>query len=140
MIIRIFRATVPAEHHLEFEKKFKEISVPLVKNHIGLISVEIAGPTQWNPNEFVLISRWESEKDIAALTGKNLDQAHIPKGMEAYIEKKNVPYLILIKSEDPRPGHLFFYSATVVYFTRPCLTGGHPGNVFYPSAVDLVWS
>ena len=86
MIIRIFKATVPFELHSEFEIKFKEISVPLVQNSKGLITLDIARPYKWNPKEFLMISRWESENDLANFAGEHWNQAHIPMGMEKYIE------------------------------------------------------
>ncbi len=100
MIIRIFKATIPAKLHKEFEIKFKEISVPAVKNFKGLISLEIARPSKWNPEEFVMISRWQKEKDLIEFAGENWNQAHIPNGMEKYIEKCSVFHYESIKLSD----------------------------------------
>lgn len=90
MIVRIFKAIVPAELHSEFEIKFKEISVPVVKNYQGLIDLEIGRPTKWNPLEFVMVSKWENEKHLVEFAGDNWNQAHIPKGMEKYIQECSV--------------------------------------------------
>lgn len=90
MIIRIFKAIISIELHDEFEAKFIEISVPVVKNYHGLISLEIGRPTKWNPEEFVMVSRWESENDLIAFAGENWNEAHIPSGMEKFIEKCSV--------------------------------------------------
>ncbi len=92
MITRIFTAIVPSSLHGEFEEKFKAISVPLVKNYDGLISLEIARPTQWNPEEFLMISRWEEEKHLIAFAGKEWNTAHIPQGMEKYIRECSVAH------------------------------------------------
>ena len=92
MIIRIFKAIIPAKLHAEFEIKFKEISVPVVKNYKGLISLEIGRPTKWNPEEFIMISLWESEKDLIEFAGQNWNQAHIPLGMEKYIAECSVSH------------------------------------------------
>lgn len=92
MIIRIFKASIPSHLQSEFETKFKEVSVPLVKRFKGLISIEIAEPTRWNPEEFVMISRWSSESDLIEFAGQNWYRAHIPKGMEKYIEKCTVSH------------------------------------------------
>lgn len=92
MIIRIFKAFIPLALHREFEIKFKEISVPMVKKFKGLISLEIARPTRWNPEEFVMISRWGSEHDLIEFAGENWNQANIPKGMEKYIERCSVSH------------------------------------------------
>lgn len=92
MITRLFRATVPQELHSEFAEKFRAISVPMVQSYSGLVSIEIAGPTQWNPNEFVMISRWESEADLIKFAGERWNEAHIPVGMEKYIAECSVSH------------------------------------------------
>ena len=94
MIIRIFTAKVPLALHAEFEVKFKEISVPLVKNQTGLMGLEIAKPTQWNPNSYVMISKWATENDLVRFAGENWNEAHIPSGMEKYIEECSVTHYI----------------------------------------------
>jgi len=97
MIIRIFTAIVKKDLHQEFEAKFQKISVPLVKNYKGLISLEIAKPTRWNPDEFLMVSRWEEEKYLINFAGVSWNNAHIPKGMEKYIEKCSVSHYENIK-------------------------------------------
>ena len=74
------------------EIKFKEISVPVVKNYKGLISLEIGRPTKWNPQEFIMISLWETEKDLIEFAGQNWNEAHIPKGMEKFISECSVSH------------------------------------------------
>lgn len=96
MIIRIFTAEVPQSLHAEFETKFKAISVPLVKNQKGLLGLEIAKPTEWNPNSFLMISKWASEEDIIAFAGEKWNEAHIPTGMEKYIEQCSVQHFVHI--------------------------------------------
>ncbi|MEM7381252.1 MAG: antibiotic biosynthesis monooxygenase [Bacteroidota bacterium] len=96
MIIRIFKAVVPTEQHQEFEEKFKAISVPVVENSKGIISLDIGKPTTWNPKEFVMVSRWESEQDLIDFAGTSWNQAHIPNGMEKYIESCTVDHFYSI--------------------------------------------
>ena len=96
MIIRIFKATIPKELHYEFEIKFRAISVPIVNNYEGFISLEIAKPTKWNPNEFIMISRWEKEEDLIRFAGDSWNEAHIPEGMENYIKECWVNHYINI--------------------------------------------
>ncbi|MEZ4810050.1 MAG: antibiotic biosynthesis monooxygenase [Allomuricauda sp.] len=100
MIIRIFTATIPVELHDEFESKFKEISVPVVKNYQGLVSLEIGRPSPWNPNEFVMVSRWKTQQDLINFAGENWNQAHIPKGMEKYITSCTVSHFEAIDMPD----------------------------------------
>ncbi|WP_420322087.1 antibiotic biosynthesis monooxygenase family protein [Flagellimonas sp.] len=96
MIIRIFTASVPSTLHQEFEAKFKEISVPLVKGQQGLLGIDIAKPTEWNPNLFVMISKWASKEDLVRFAGEQWNEAHIPKGMEKYIETCSVEHFVNI--------------------------------------------
>ncbi|MGX1930738.1 antibiotic biosynthesis monooxygenase family protein [Flagellimonas sp. 2504JD4-2] len=96
MIIRIFTAIVPQTKHSEFESKFKEISVPLVKGQKGLLGIDIARPTQWNPNTFVMISKWASEDDLIQFAGAKWNEAHIPSGMEKYIDSCSVEHFFNI--------------------------------------------
>ncbi len=99
MIIRIFTAEIPQNLHLEFETKFKEISVPLVKNQKGLLELDIAKPTQWNPNTYVMISKWKEVEDIINFAGEKWNQAHIPQGMEKYIQSCTVNHFLNIPIE-----------------------------------------
>nr|WP_299383677.1 antibiotic biosynthesis monooxygenase [Allomuricauda sp.] len=92
MVIRVFTAEVPKVLHFEFEARFKEISLPLVQGQRGLLRLEIARPTQWDPNCFAMISYWESEADIKNFAGENWNQAHIPAGMEKYIRSCSVQH------------------------------------------------
>lgn len=64
--------------------KFKEISLPLVKNYEGLISLEIGKGTKWNPLQYVMVSRWESEAHLVDFVGENWNEAHIPEEMAQF--------------------------------------------------------
>ncbi len=87
MITRVFRAKVPINLQNEFENKFIEISVPLVKSCEGLISVTIARPTKANPEGFAMISVWKDVDAIVKFIGEKWNEAHIPDGMEKYISE-----------------------------------------------------
>ena len=54
MIARIFRARVPQSLQAEFEKKFLSVSVPYVEAAAGLVSVSVARPTRWIPDEYAM--------------------------------------------------------------------------------------
>ena len=96
MIVRVFRATIPRSLHGEFEKKFREVSAPLVQSRSGLVSVEIARPTRWNPDEFVMVSRWNDEESLIAFAGESWHKPHIPAGMEQYISEFSVDHYTVI--------------------------------------------
>ncbi len=84
MIIRIFQVTIHSEYREDFERDFRTISVDTVQNHKGLISCHIAGPTQWNPDDYIMVTYWEDEDSLAAFAGENWNQAVIPPEMERY--------------------------------------------------------
>ena len=87
MITRIFRVRVPLALHAEFEEKFLSVSVPFVKAELGFVSVTVGRPTQWEPEEYVMISVWRTEADVAAFAGDNWNRAVIPQGMEKYVSE-----------------------------------------------------
>jgi len=85
VITRIFRVQIKPELRASFEKDFHEISIPLIKSHSGLASVNIGKPTKWAPDEYVMISRWKQAEDIEDFVGKDWSQPLIPSGMEKYV-------------------------------------------------------
>jgi heme oxygenase (mycobilin-producing) len=87
MIARIFRVRVPKALHLEFERKFLAVSVPYVKAAHGNVSVAVGRPTLWEPEEYMMISIWQSEADIITFAGENWNRAVIPQGMEKYVSE-----------------------------------------------------
>ena len=87
MITRIFRVRINPALREEFEAKFASASIQAVQNQAGFISVNIGKPTQWAPDEYVMISQWENEAALIAFVGDSWNQAHIPKGMEKYAEE-----------------------------------------------------
>jgi heme-degrading monooxygenase HmoA len=87
MITRIFRVRVPKQFHAEFEERFTTVSLPLVQGARGLISVAIGRPTLWEPEEYVMVSVWQTESDIASFAGERWNQPVIPHGMEQYVSK-----------------------------------------------------
>lgn len=86
MITRIFNVLVKATLQNEFEEQFQTISVPFVKKHQGLISVNI-GKSLQNSNEYIMISVWESYDALKQFTGENWEQTVIPDGMEQFVSK-----------------------------------------------------
>ena len=87
MIFRIFRVEINSELREAFESKFTTVSVDSVKNQKGFMSVSIGKPTKWSPNEYVMVSKWDSEQSLEAFIGKSWNQAHIPEGMEKFVKQ-----------------------------------------------------
>ncbi|MCG8434931.1 MAG: antibiotic biosynthesis monooxygenase, partial [Gammaproteobacteria bacterium] len=86
MIIRVFRVKVFAGMEAEFEEKFREVSLPLVKSQDGFISLYAGKPVKFDPQEYVLVTTWESEAALRDFAGDNWNKPVIPPGMEKYIE------------------------------------------------------
>ena len=84
MIIRIFQVTINPEYRDDFERDFKSISIETVKNHKGLISCHIGGPTKWNPDDYTMVTQWEDESSLEDFAGETWNQAIIPVEMKKY--------------------------------------------------------
>ena len=80
MIVRVFRVAVPRALHQEFECKFLSVSIPVVRSHVGLVSVTVGRPTRWAPDEYAMISTWEDARAVAAFAGaewRQIGRAHV---------------------------------------------------------------
>ncbi len=84
-IVRIFRVRVDPKLKEEFERKFETVSVNAVTKRAGFLSETIHKPTKWTPDEYAMISRWESEEALRAFAGTNWNHAVIPKEMAKYV-------------------------------------------------------
>lgn len=84
-ITRIFRVRIDVDLRQEFEEKFASISVCAVDRAPGFISVSIFKPSKWAPDEYAMISEWESEEALRAFAGEQWNHAVIPPGMEKFV-------------------------------------------------------
>lgn len=66
MIIRVFRAEVHPGKTAEFEQFFRDIAIPKVSAHPGLVAQHTGRPIDDGSREFVYISVW---RDVEALRG-----------------------------------------------------------------------
>ena len=80
-ITRIFRARIRPEQRGEFEEKFFDVSVRVVSQAAGNLSVSVLKPTKWSPNEYAMISVWEDVASLRAFAGNDWNRAVIPPGM-----------------------------------------------------------
>ncbi len=85
MITRIFRVQIKPELREEFVGKFETASIQSIEGQPGFVSVEIGYPTEWTPDEYLMISKWENSSYLIDFVGKNWNEAHIPRGMEKYL-------------------------------------------------------
>ena len=91
-ITRVFRVQIHEELRSEFEPKFNTLSKGIVESASGCIRQAVLRPTKWNPNEYAMISEWESEADLIAFAGENWSRSVIPSGMEKYAEIHSVSH------------------------------------------------
>jgi heme-degrading monooxygenase HmoA len=49
--------------------------------------VDIGKPTKWNPDQYVVISKWEDEAALVDFVGEPWNQAHIPEAMEKFVKQ-----------------------------------------------------
>ena len=70
-ITRVFRVQIFAELREEFEPLFQSVSLAAVIEAKGFIEVSIGKPTQWAPNEYVMISVWDCEQNLIDFAGND---------------------------------------------------------------------
>lgn len=90
MITRIFRVEIHPELRDEFEAKFRSLSVGAVDSQPGCLSVVIGFPVSATPNEYSMISIWESLDKLIDFLGEDWNQAFIPDGMDRFAKHYSV--------------------------------------------------
>ncbi len=90
MIIRIFRVEIDPNLREEFESEFSSVSIDAVTSSKGYRQVSIAKPTKWTPNEYAMISEWDSEDALEEFVGENWNEAFIPEGMAKFVRSCSV--------------------------------------------------
>jgi quinol monooxygenase YgiN len=83
-IVRVFRVQVPHDLKDEFEPLFQTQSLALIQNADGILNVTMGKPTQWGPDEYVMISVWKDIDHLIKFAGPMWNMAHIPDGMERF--------------------------------------------------------
>lgn len=86
-ITRVFRVKIIADLRDEFEPLFQSVSLTSVNVAPGFIEATIGKPTQWTPYEYVMISVWKDEQSLIDFAGTDWKAAHIPKGMERFVDE-----------------------------------------------------
>lgn len=61
------------------ERMMREISMPLVARQPGMVAFYAGRPVGSNPDEFTMVSRWESQDALRAFAGDDWEQAVIPE-------------------------------------------------------------
>ncbi len=91
-ITRVFRVEVHGELKSEFEPKFNSVSRDMVEKAAGCIRQRVLKPTRWTPNEYAMISEWETEADLMAFVGEDWNQSVIPPDMARYAKSHCVSH------------------------------------------------
>ncbi len=84
-ITRVFRVRIDSDLRQEFESQFSSIALHRIHEASGFISATIYKPTKWAPDEYALISQWESEASLITYYGEEWNQAVIKRGAERFV-------------------------------------------------------
>jgi heme-degrading monooxygenase HmoA len=84
-VTRVFRVRIDPSLREEFEQKFATISVHVAQSAEGNTGVDILRPTQWEPEEYAMISQWRDTESLRQFAGESWNEAVIPAGMDKYI-------------------------------------------------------
>lgn len=86
MITRIYCVKIKPNLRAEFEPLFQSVAVGSVTQFAGCTRVVVGGPTLLTPDEYAMISEWENADSLTAFAGTDWSVAHIPDGMEKFVD------------------------------------------------------
>jgi heme-degrading monooxygenase HmoA len=98
MIVRVFRARVRPGKQAEFEAKVHELSIPLVKAQRGLLAFYSGRPMKSSPDEFVMITVWQSMEDLQAFAGDDWHHSVIPEPERHLLKESFVHHYEVIEA------------------------------------------
>ena len=84
MITRIYRVEINPELREEFETKFRQVADEFVDGREGLVSVSICKPTEWSPNEYVMVTIWKDVASVKQFAGETWGLPVIPDDMKRF--------------------------------------------------------
>lgn len=87
MITRVYRVRIRPELRAEFESLFQTVAQGSVTKFDGCKRVVVGGPTPLTPNEYAMISDWDNETSLSEFAGADWSVAHIPDGMEKFVDE-----------------------------------------------------
>ena len=76
-VVRVFRASVHPGKEAEFESFFLEAAVPMLRAHNGLVSLQVGLPREEAPQDFLMVTVWDSVEALAEFSGDNWREAVI---------------------------------------------------------------
>lgn len=86
MITRVYRVRIKPELRDEFEPLFRTVARSSVSECSGCKDVTVGGPTSVDPDEYAMISVWDSAESLSEFAGPDWSVAHIPDGMEKFVQ------------------------------------------------------
>jgi len=86
-ITRIYRVKIKPQLRGEFEPLFRTVAIASVQEATGCTSAKLGGPTPKSPNEYSVTSVWNREESLTDFVGFDWAQAHIPEGMERFVDQ-----------------------------------------------------
>ncbi len=87
IITRIYRVRIKPELRDEFEPLFKTVALSSVKDAPGCTSAKLGGPIAKSPDEYLVTSIWDNEESLKQFVGADWTKAHIPNGMERFVDQ-----------------------------------------------------
>jgi heme-degrading monooxygenase HmoA len=70
-IVRVFRAITKPGKEEEFQSFFLDDAVPILREHKGLVSVQVGLPREETPQEFLMVTTWSSLEALVGFAGQN---------------------------------------------------------------------
>ena len=86
MITRVYRVQIKPELRAEFEPLFQTVARGSVADITGCTRVVVGGPTPDTPDEYAMISEWDTAESLTEFAGADWSVAHIPDGMEKFVQ------------------------------------------------------
>ena len=94
-LIRMFRALVKPGMTDEFQAFFLDEALPLVRSQQGMQRATVGLPSDGNPNEFLMISEWDSLDSLKIFAGEKWDTAVIDPREAHLLEETTVHHYYL---------------------------------------------
>ncbi|WP_136443529.1 antibiotic biosynthesis monooxygenase family protein [Pacificoceanicola onchidii] len=86
MFTRVYRVQIKPALRAEFEPLFRTVARASVETAPGCVQVILGEATPQAPDEYAMISVWESRAALADFAGPDWSVPHIPDGMERFVE------------------------------------------------------
>ncbi|SUZ31955.1 hypothetical protein ROE7235_01706 [Roseibaca ekhonensis] len=84
-ITRIYRVRIHPKLRDEFEPLFASVARASVAGAPGCMQVTIGWPVPQTPDDYAMISEWDSAENLTRFIGPDWSQAHIPDGMAHFV-------------------------------------------------------